>query len=457
VLADDAVRLSLLGQLLRRRWRLLVALAAVGALLGAGAALLLSPGYQTSTSILLQGPRDTDELVTETQVAMSSAVLDRTAAALGWNVTRSDLQEVVKAQVADGNVITITGTADTPERAQQLTDQVAREYISFSTQLATDTGDSSAQVFREQRDALRQEITKVNERITELQAASQQGSEPDAVQVRSELQELRTALTQAMAQLDEADGASSKSNLVVMGLAERPSGPAPPTTTQLAVAGALVFFLLGVFGHFAAARTDRRLRDESEIGAALGSKVLATVDVPDEPSFDDHPAKPATRSSRLLRLLSDGQPWNVTPLPVSGDNLSRDIRYRRALARLRGDTAAPLRVLVVVPDDDLAAHRAAAQLAAVAEADTAADRTMLHVVDVAAIRPTIPDDGGSWPVLVVLTSGTRTAWELVGVAEACADAGHQFIGAVLAYRTRPVGQRPGEHQPAAVDAMAGSA
>jgi len=448
------MRLSMLGRLLRRRWRLFVVLVEVGALLGAGTWLLLTPSYQTSTSVLLQGLRSPDELVTEIQVAKSSVVLDRTAAALGWNVTRSDLQNAVSAEVADGNVITITGTANTPERAQQLTDQVAREYVSFTTQLATDTGDASAQVFREQREALRQEITKVNERITELQAATERGGAPDSAQIRSELQELRTSLTQAMAKLDEAGGSSSQADIVVMGLAERPTGRAGPTLVQLAAGGALVAFLLGVFGQLAVARLDRRLRVESEIAAALGSPVLATVDVPDQPSEDDRAAKLPTWRLLLRGLITGRQPWYEMPLPVSGDELSRDVRYWRALARLWGAAARPLRVLVLVPDDDAVAHRAAARLANMATTDP--QHTVLHVVDVAAGRPTVPDDGGAGGVLVVLTSGTRTAWELVGLAEACADAGHRVIGAVVAHRTLPAGRRSAETRAAAEDVLAGS-
>jgi capsular polysaccharide biosynthesis protein len=430
-----------------------VVIAEVGALLGAGLWLLLTPGYQTSTNVLLQGSRTSDELVTETQVAMSSVVLDRTAAALGWNVTRHDLQGEVGAVVGDGNVIIITGRAGTPERAQQLTDAVAREYVNFSTQLATDAGDVSAQVFREQRETLRQEITKVNERITELQTAAAGGSTPDAVQLRSELQELRTTLTQAMAKLDEAGGGSGQNNIVVMGLAERPSGRAAPTLVQLAAGGALVAFLLGVFGHFAAARWDRRLRDDAEIAAALGSEVLATVDVTDEPTAD-RGAKRSTWKSLVKGLVLGRQPWYETPLPVAGDDLSRDIRYRRALARLRGDTVGPLRVLVLVPDDDAAAHRAAAQLAAAAE--TQPHRILLQTVEVAVGRPTVPDGGGVWGALVVLTSGSRTDWELVGLAEACADAGHRVVGTVVAHLTRSAGRRQEEQRPVAQDVLAGS-
>jgi hypothetical protein len=255
-----------------------------------------------------------------------------------------------------------------------------------------------------------------------------------------------------------------------MGPAERPSGPAAPTLVHLVAGGAFLFLVLGVFGHLAAARADRRLHDEPEIVAALGSPAVAGVDVPDEPLAGTTQARPVSWWTRLLRLMSDGQPWNTQRLQPSGDVHSREVRYRRALAKIQGESGGVRRVLVLVPDDDATARRAAAQLAATADdtADGTADdhgRAALHIVEISAARPTVPDRWGDSAVsgvsgvAVVLTSGTRTGWELVGIAEACADAGYDILGTVVAHRTRPITGRPDQpHAAIRVDgeAMAGS-
>jgi hypothetical protein len=55
----------------------------------------------------------------------------------------------------------------------------------------------------------------------------------------------------------------------------------------------------------------------------------------------------------------------------------------------------------------------------------------------------VPDDA-SPGVLVVVTAGTRTGWELVGIAEACADAGQELLGLIVTHRTKPV---PDEARP----------
>ncbi len=509
--SDDVVRLSVIGQIVRRRWRLLAALAAAGALLGVGASLLFSPGYESASSVLLQGPRDEEELLTEAQIATSSVVLDRTAATLGWDVTSAGLRDSVSAEVLDGNVIEIRGSAESPDRAQQLTEKVTQEYLTFSTQLVSGAAAASDQVLQERRETLQQRIAETNGRIAELQ-----GSAVPGTPTGTELERLGTTLADATTELDringrgeeaEADEAFSRASIIVMEPAARPSSPAEPTLVQFIAGGALLFFLLGVFAHLVAARADRRLRIASEIAAALGSPVVGSVDVsdvPDEPPAHDRSTGSRRWRTRMWRLVRDDRPWDAPQLPISGDGLNRDVRYRRVLARLRGAPNTVLRLLVLVADDDATAHRADAQLAVAAGVDggpasvvtdradlsrmvqaaggsagtsnvrltvrSSSDpapgmhRTVLRVIDVSAARPTVPDCGRMSGALVVLTAGTRTAWELVGIAEACADAGHQVLGAFVTHRTRSIDDRP--IQPTQVDsrkvssdrkAMAGSA
>ena len=515
--SDDVVRLSVIGQIVRRRWRLLAVLAAVGALLGVGASLLFSPGYESASSVLLLGPRDEEEPLTEAQIAMSSVVLDRTAAALGWDVTGTGLLGSVSAEAVDGNVIQIRGSAESPDRAQQLTDRVTQEYVTFESQLVSGATDASDQVLQERRETLQQRVAETNRRIAELEGSAAPGAPTvEGAQVRAEFQRLRSTLDDALAELDdingreqegEAEAALSRASIVVMEPAGRPSSPAEPTLVQFIAGGTLLFFLLGVFAHLVAARADRRLRSASEIAAALGSPVVGSVDVPDVP--DEPPAHDRSDGSRrwqtrMWRLVRDDQPWDAPQLPISGDGLNRDVRYRRVLTRLRGAPNTVLRLLVLVADDDATAHRAVAQLAVAAGVDggpasvvtdradlsrmvqaaggsagnsnvrltvrSSSDpapgmhRTVLRVIDVSAARPTVPDCGRVSGALVVLTAGTRTAWELLGIAEACADAGHQVVGAFVTNRIRPVDDRPIE--PTQVDspgasfngkAMAGSA
>ncbi|MER7201789.1 polysaccharide biosynthesis protein [Streptomyces sp. CB01635] len=444
-MSDDTIRLVTIGRILRRRWRLLAVLTVVGALVGYGASVVVfPPRYTASTSVLLPGQWEERELLTQLDIATSSSVVDPVAAKLGWRgVSAAGLRDRVSAKAADGNIIKISGTADTPKRAQQLSDRVAEEFVGFAARLAGGSTDPDAATGPE---ALRQQVVETNRRITDLANAADPGKTVESVQARTELEKLRTSLEEAMTKLDQADPAADRAGLVVMGPAARPTGEAPPTRMQLTVAGALLFFLLAVIGHLAVARVNRRLRTEPEIAAALGSTLLGTVDVPGERPAD-RPEDRGTRA-RIRRLLGIDTRWDIPTPQRSGDEAGRRIRYRRVCARLRDRLPAPRRLLVVVPNGDETARRAAGQLVAEAKGDP-----LLRVVEVSVDRPMVPDRGTESGALVVLSAGNWTAGQLAGIAEACADGRHEVVGIVVAgtvrdHPTRSAGHPPHDATPA---------
>ncbi|MGP9023068.1 Wzz/FepE/Etk N-terminal domain-containing protein [Streptomyces sp. BR1] len=438
-MSEDTIRLVTIGRILRRRWRLLALLTVVGAVVGYGTSVaFFPPRYTASASVLLPGQWEERALLTQTGIATSSAVVDRAATALHWNgVSGTELQNDVSAKASDGNIIKISGKADTPERAQRLADQVAQQFVTFAARLAGDNSDSDTTSGPE---ALRQQVDKTNQRITDLANAADPGRTVEGVQARTELEKLRTTLQEAMKKLDQAGPSANKAGMVVMGPAAKPTGQAPPTRTQLIVIGALLFLLLSVIGHLTAARVNRRLRTEPEIAAALGSALLGTVDVPGE-----RPAhRPQGRGSRALirRLLGLDIRWDTPSLQTSGDEASRRIRYRRVCDRLRDQLPAPRRLLVVVPNGDEIARLAAGQLVAEAKSGP-----LLRVVGVSVSQPMVPDRDTESGALVVLSAGSWTAEELAGIAEACADAGHEVVGSVVAGIVRARPTRTAGHPP----------
>ncbi|WP_063726522.1 Wzz/FepE/Etk N-terminal domain-containing protein [Streptomyces sp. RTd22] len=447
-MSDDTIRLVTIGRIFRRRRRLLAILTLVGALVGYGASLLIPPSYTTSASVLLPGQWEERELLTQAEIATSSEVVDRAAATLRWTgVSGTELRDQVSAKAADGNILKISGTADTPERAQRLSDQVARQFVTYAARIAgDDTGPTAATGFED----LRKKVEETNRRITDLAEAADPGQTVESVQARTELEKLRTALAESMKKLDEADPATDKAGMVVMGPAARPAGEAPPTRMQLIVGGALLFLLLAVIGHLAAARVNRRLRTAPEIAAALGSAVLGTVDVPGERPA--HRPEGGGARARIRRLLGVDTRWDIPTPQRSGDEASRRIRYRRVCARLRNRLPAPRRLLVVVPEGDEIARQAAGQLVAEAKSDPSPGSSsggypMLRVVEVSVSHPMVPDRDAESGALVVLSAGSWTAGELAGIAEACADAGHEVVGIVVtgtvrARPTRSAGRPP---------------
>ncbi|GAA5114883.1 exopolysaccharide biosynthesis protein [Haloechinothrix salitolerans] len=417
-MTDEVVRLSMIGQVLRGRWLALTAITIAGALVGAAASLVVSPGYTTTSQVLLRGQQADTVFDAQAELATSSTVLDRAAAALGWEATGADLRDSVDAEVSEGGLLEITGAADTPRAAQQLTDQVATEYVTFANELITTTTDASTQVRLERLEALRQQVEITNQQINRLHRAATQGDLTlDTVRARTELESLRNDLAEAMSQLDEAAASPGGQEPLVIGPAAVPTSTAPPTMAHLAAGGAAVFLLLGGFGFLLAARADTRLRDSSEIGAALGVPVSGTLPVPDE----------RVRPKLLW--------WRSHPQPAT-DDPGDDPQVRRVLHRLAAHDDRPL--LLVAADDDPLAHRAVTRLAMAAGADETR-RTVLRIAHIDPEQPVldvVSDDVGG--AVLVISAGTRTGWELVGISLACTDAGHALAGSVLAQRaTRP--------------------
>ncbi|MEV0522069.1 Wzz/FepE/Etk N-terminal domain-containing protein [Streptomyces sp. NPDC050439] len=438
-MSDDTIRLVTIGRIFRVRWRLLLAVALLGALVGYGASVaVFPPRYTASASVLLPGAWEERELVTQVNVATSSSVVDRVADTLDWTGgDGSELIDQVSAKAAEGNIVKISGTAETPQRAQELADQVAKEFVTFATRVA---GGSTDPARASRPEALRKKVEETNRRITELGKAADPGQTVESVQARTSLEKLRSSLEEAMQKLEEADPATGKAGMVVMGPAALPTGEAPPTRTQLMVGGALSFLLVSVIAHLTAARSNRRLRTEAEIAAALRSTVIGTVDVSGERTA--HRPRGQGRWAWARRFLGVDTRWDM-PAPVaSGDEAGRLLRYRRVCARIRIQVPGSRRLLVVVPDGDEIGRQAAGQLVAEATNDP-----QLRMVEVSMARPTVPDRDTESGALVVLSAGSWTASELTGIAEACADGRHEVVGVVVAgtVRTRPT--RTVEHPP----------
>ncbi|MEU6843855.1 Wzz/FepE/Etk N-terminal domain-containing protein [Streptomyces sp. NPDC046716] len=445
---EDTIRLVVIGRMLRRRWRLLAALAVVGALVGYGASLVFPPRYTTTASVLLPGQWEERELLTQVDIATSSTVLDLVADKLRWSgVSGTDLEDQVVAKAADGNIIKISGTADTPQHAQRLSDRTAQQFVGFAKQIAGGSADNEAAT---ERAALRKQVEAANRRISELARAADPGQTVEGVEARTSLEKLRTSLEEAMTKLDQADPASNTAGMVVMGPAARPTGEAAPTRVQLIAAGAVLFFLVAVIGHLAAARMNRRPRTEREIAAALGADLIGSVDVPDDGHA--HRAEGGGTRARLGRLLGTDTRWDTPDPQRSGDEAGRRIRYRRVCARLRDRSPAHQRLLAVVPEGDRVAQRAAGQLVAEAANDpstgsASAGHPLLRLVPVSVDRPMVPDRATESGALIVVSAGNWTSAELTGIARACADGGHEVVGLVVADPVLARPSSPADHPP----------
>lgn len=485
---NDEVTLSAVGAIVHRRWRVLTALTLLGALLAAGLWLVVSPGHTSTSKILLQGGREEQELAGEALIATTLTVLDRAAAEVDWDVTGRQLQGAVAASVGDGNVIEISVTAPTSQQAQLLAERVTAAYIDFSGQIVTDAADAEAADAVARRELVQRQVDELNAQLDPLRGSPLLLDQtPAGAQARAQFDQLTADLDRLTNELDDlADAAGaagaqatlSRGRMIVIE-PPAPGTAASPTLVQLVIGGAVSTFAIATLGYVLAARGDRRLRSRAEIAAALGAPVLSEVVVAAPAHREQTDAAPEDLRSRIQDLLRHGADWD-TAAPVADAGQDETVRFRRLLARLRGAPDARLRVVVLVADDDPVARRAVALLAAAAATDgdtvsvvtddaeltelvragdaqpgsgpvlvrttshpaPKAHRTVLRVLRIDGDRPTVPDAASVTGVLVVVSAGTRTSWQLVAIGGACIDAGHSVLGALLVTPCRPSDPAP---------------
>ncbi|GAA4873711.1 hypothetical protein GCM10023403_45430 [Pseudonocardia benzenivorans] len=500
---EDVARLSVVGDVIRGRWRGLLALAVAGAVLGFGASFVLSPGQQATGKVLVQGQRTPDQLLTETQIATSLSVADQVAAALNWGRTGAQLQQVISAAVSDGNVIDISGVADTPADARRLADEAAKQYVAFSAKMTDDAVQAAQAAQTQQRATIQKRIDDLDQQIARAgtdaggppagadanaagPTAGSAGATDTAGQTPDQLRAARAAAQSQLEEFDRQAAAGSGQTGISTGAvsileAAQDRGAAAPSPLQLTAGGALVAAVGGLLVMLWARRRTGRVGDPDIIESALGAGVVSTVTVvrPDADATGPTPARHGL-AGLLRTLFSDRSRWELDPLPPGRTDDERT-RYRRALARLLGEASRSRHdLLAVVAADDLTAVRAVAEFVVTAQAglgevgvvtdsdvvraqlaaacdggpaiavadddellpEPTCSRFRIVTVDVDGVRPSVPDTAPVDATVVVTTVGVRSATELSDIAGAVLDAGHVVTGVLLVRPRRAADPEP---------------
>ena len=240
-----------------------------------------------------------------------------------------ELQDQVIAEVADGNIIEITGHGGHPGAgpAARRPGGPASTSRSPRRSPAIPT-DASGQLQQEQQEALRR-ADRADQRADHRPAQlGVQGRPSRACRVRTELEALRSSLAEAVTTLDEAE-AAARPNMVVMGPADRPAGPPRRRCCTSSRAARAVLprrarppdrrphgpRMRGEDGDRCGARHARARRPRrAGCAAAAGGRPW--------PAGPDAP------------VLGADVRWHVPAPQTAGDEAGRQIRYRRVLRPL---------------------------------------------------------------------------------------------------------------------------
>ncbi len=279
-------------RVLRRRWKLIAAVAVACMVLAAGYSLTMSKEYAASAKVQIPAalnagtgnPNQTAaDVATEVAVMKSQAVASRVASALKSSMTADQLLTHVTVQSPpDARVLVVQYTAGTATTAQKGAQAFADGYL--AEKKARVTGQVQAQV-----DGLQRSIDGYNAQLSkataDLQVATSD-SQRAAAQVR--INSFNNLVAQTAAKQNEVRSATVDAGAVLQP-AERPAKPAGVGLGLLLAAGLLLGLGLGVVVAFVRERLDEQVREPADIQDVLGVPVLGSI-----PRFPERFRSPST-------------------------------------------------------------------------------------------------------------------------------------------------------------------
>lgn len=288
-MAEQSLDLRSLLSVLRRRRGVLIGAALLGASIGLTLAFLHPPMY-TSSSLVLLPPKTTDanqaaELVkTDLKVATSAAVLRPAAESLRPPMSPRALAKQVDVTAATPLVLEITGLADDPQRAEEISRMVANSEVAYVTEAAISVPSARRAAMDARRKELNAALEEVDLQIADTTARLQR-EDPNGSPGRADA----TALAKLTAQrsrlvLEVNDVSSTIEALQPSGFASVIQKASPAERTGLVgrsllatFAGLVVALIITANLVVLLNRRDRRLHYRDDIADAVGSPVVASV------------------------------------------------------------------------------------------------------------------------------------------------------------------------------------
>jgi len=307
---EDVTNLKDHIDILRRRWRLLVAGVLVGIIAGLGLSLLQKPMYTSMSTLLLEPEKtttsatvmDPDEVATQASVIASVGVAQRVIDALELDETPQKLLKSVDVEViGETRTVSITALRTKANEAADVANAFANQYIGFRADQAVETEVGIRTAYQTQLANVRAQLVSVRQKLDDnpteeerlLLEAQEQSLIPKEAEILTEIQATRNAGT-----------LTAGGQLLLE--AQPPKNPSQPRPLRGAALGGLLGLVLGTLLAYARDRFDDGIRDELRLKSTVGG-VPILGRIPEEPPKTTRPVSlmsPSSPGAEAYRALT---------------------------------------------------------------------------------------------------------------------------------------------------------
>ena len=307
----DVTRLSDHVAILRRQWRIALALLILGAAAGFGLSMRQETVYGAESRLLLEptstetttGRMDPTEVSTLAQLVESARIADRVIDDLKLDDSPEDLlASVTVTAVEQTRVVTIEALRPTAQEAADVANSFATQYIAYQVDAAANVASQTVSRLSELRAAVDRELSEVR---ADLDAADD-GTDTEELQAQVDSLLIRQAELNTEIALSSTAGVAQRIGGVLLRDATVPKTPAEPKPTRAAMLGGVIGLILGAVLGYARDRLDDRIRDETRLKTLLGEvPVLGRIPLdarrqPSRPVALVEPRSPVSEAFRAL-------------------------------------------------------------------------------------------------------------------------------------------------------------
>ncbi|MFE5791085.1 Wzz/FepE/Etk N-terminal domain-containing protein [Streptomyces sp. NPDC056503] len=282
--AAPLIDLQTLLAAVRRRRRLWSSLALLGVLAGAVLAFVLVPPPTAMTKVLVahqeDQPNDPGTLIrTDVALLRTTRIAGEALRSLGSAEKPEDFMEEYEGLGLTNNLMQITVSGDSEAEAVARAEALAKAFVADHVRRIRETADAEAKALLDQRDRMRDELSRVNETIGE-------GSREKGPKASADMESLfarRAELTSRISDFDQraAEARIGTPHLVAGTQIVDAPRAVPHSLPKSAATNAAIGLVLGLALGFAVAAVGSVVADRPvlrrEIAAHLGASVVAEL------------------------------------------------------------------------------------------------------------------------------------------------------------------------------------